>query len=62
MVIFDRLCLRMKQQHPTMQETITTTAIRMPAMEIPAITPVERTTADVVPVCTCMNVCVHHIH
>ena len=45
-----------------MQETITTTAIRKPAMEIPAMAPVERATADVVPVCTCMSVYVHCIH
>jgi len=52
----------MKLKHPTMQQTITTTAIRMTATEIPATAPVERATADVVPVCTCMSVCVHCIH
>jgi len=50
----------MKQQHPTMQETITTIAIRMTVMEIPATAPVERPAADLVPVCTCMSVCVHY--
>ena len=49
----------MKQQHPTMQQTITTTAIRMTATEIPATAPVERPPADLVPVCTCMGVCVY---
>jgi len=47
---------------PTMQQTITTIAIRMTATEIPAMAPVERPPADLVSVCTCKSVCIHCIH